>query len=239
MIESPSIFLAFGLGVLSFLSPCVLPLVPSFLGYISGVKLEQKDKNRLKIFYHTLLFTLGFSIILVLLGASASKLGALTLLNRPALEKIAGILIIIIGLNIMGIFSFVAPSTSNKIIAILDKLKFGRSFFTGIFFAFGWFPCISLVLASILALASIETTLLQGVILLSFFAAGLSLSFIIAALLFDRLVNFSKYSQKISIITKYLSGVILIVLGILLVSSKFSLVVSGLYNIFSKIGINW
>ena len=239
MIESPSIFLAFGLGVLSFLSPCVLPIVPSFLGYISGVKLEQKDDNRLKIFYHTLLFTLGFSIILVILGASASKLGTLTLLNRPVLEKIAGILIIIIGLNIMGIFSFTLPSTSNKITTILDKLKFGRSFFTGIFFAFGWFPCISLILASIMALASIETTLVRGMTLLSFFAAGLSLSFIIAALLFDRFVDFSKYSQKIGLIIKYLSGVILIALGIFLVFSKFSLAVSSLYNIFSKIGINW
>ena len=239
MIETPSIFLAFGLGVLSFLSPCVLPLVPSFLGYISGVKLEQKDKNRLKIFYHTLLFTLGFSIVLVILGASASKLGTLTLLNRPVLEKIAGILIIVIGLNIMGIFSFTHPSTSNKITAILNKLKFGRSFFTGIFFAFGWFPCVSLILASIMALASIETTLIKGITLLSFFAAGLSSSFIIAALLFDKFVDFSKYSQKISLITKYLSGVILIVLGLFLVFSKFSLVVSSLYNIFSKIGINW
>lgn len=239
MPQEPSIFLAFGLGILSILSPCILPLIPSFLGYISGMKIEDEKINRSKLILHTFLFTLGFSIVLVILGATASKIGYLTLLNRALLEKIAGALIILIALSMMGIFTFTFKSTSNKIASFLSKVKFGRSFLTGLFFAFGWSPCISLVLASVLALAATEASLTRGVILLTSYAAGLSLSFILAALALDRFVDFSKLSRKITLFVKYFSGAILMVLGILLISGKFSLVVSVFYNIFSKMGIIW
>jgi len=213
--------IAFLGGLISFLSPCVLPLIPGYICYISGTSLEKliKKKNNL-VFLKTVFFSLGFSLVFISLGLTASFLGNFLLDNSEILRIIASIIIIFFSLQLIGIFNF---KFMNRDIRILNYQKSQNLTFpliVGAAFAFGWTPCIGPILGSILTLAAIEENLSRAILLLSFYSLGLAIPFIVSGVLIHKFMFFSKSFKKyISIVTK-VGGFILLVTGITILTGQ-------------------
>ena len=192
MIE---IFIAFGAGLISFLSPCVLPLIPGYIAYISGSSLnellEKKDVNLLPI----ILFTFGFSIVFIIFGASATYLGKFLLSNSFPLRIIAGVIIIFFSLHIIGIINIKFLNYEKKIYADRNNTVFS-SILIGMAFAFGWTPCIGPILGSILILASTTENIGKGILLLSSYSLGLAIPFILSGYLIQKFILLSKNIKK-------------------------------------------
>ncbi|MBU4561529.1 cytochrome c biogenesis protein CcdA [bacterium] len=217
------LLVAFGAGMASFLSPCILPLILAYLAFITGISIDElkdsqeKIRNLKRIFYETLLFILGFSFIFVILGASATYLGGLISSYQKILRIIGGIIVILFGLYLTGLLK-IRPLQYEKRIHLKTKPTnlFG-SFLIGAVFALGWSPCVGPILASILAYAATQETLSQGVLLLSIYSLGLGLPFLITALAINTFLNFfqkiRKYFKAISIA----SGLLLITIGLLII----------------------
>ena len=199
MIE---IFIAFGSGLISFLSTCVLPLIPGYIAYISGSSLnellEKKDVNLLPI----ILFTFGFSIVFIIFGASATFLGKFLLSNSFPLRIIAGVIIIFFSLHIIGIINIKFLNYEKKIYADRNNTVFS-SILIGMAFAFGWTPCIGPILGSILILASTTENIGKGILLLSSYSLGLAIPFILSGYLIQKFILLSKnIKKKMNVITK-------------------------------------
>ena len=216
MIE---IFIALGAGLISFLSPCVLPLIPGYISYISGSSLnELLEKKNINLF-PIVLFTVGFSIVFICFGATASFLGSIILDNSYELRIAAGILIIIFSLQIMGIINLKFLNYEKRIQAKKNSNNLS-SIFVGMAFGFGWTPCIGPILGSILALASVEESLNRGIILLFFYSLGLAIPFIISGYLIQKFMIFSKnLKSKMTIISK-VGGGMLLVTGLLIITNQ-------------------
>ena len=216
MIE---IFIALGAGLISFLSPCVLPLIPGYISYISGSSLnELLEKKNINLF-PIVLFTVGFSIVFICFGATASFLGSIILDNSYELRIAAGILIIIFSLQIMGIINLKFLNYKKRIQAKKNSNNLS-SIFVGMAFGFGWTPCIGPILGSILALASVEESLNRGIILLFFYSLGLAIPFIISGYLIQKFMIFSKnLKSKMKIISK-VGGGMLLVTGLLIITNQ-------------------
>ena len=216
MIE---ISIAFGAGLISFLSPCVLPLIPGYVSFISGQSLQEILKSKQVNFFPLILFCLGFSTVFIILGASASYLGQTLLKNSDTLRVIAGVIIIIFSLQLIGLINisylnfekrFEARKSQNIIFPYLIGLAFG----------FGWTPCIGPILGSILALASMEDTLSKAIILLSFYSLGLAIPFVLSGFLIQKFLIFSKnFKKNINLISK-IGGIILLITGILILTNQ-------------------
>jgi len=230
-------------GMLTFLAPCTLPLVPAYLGFISGVStkdLEDEQKAagaRKKIMLNGVFFILGFSIIFILFGVLAGFLGQGLATSREILAKIGGVLIVLFGLFMLGVFRIPALQIDKRI-KVPSFLTIGKptsSFAIGSAFAIGWTPCVGPILGSILLLASASTTALQGGLLLAVFSFGLAIPFIFIAFAFSRATAYinriSKYLKWVSIV----GGVFLILLGILLFTNNFSLLIQYGYEFFKFI----
>ena len=220
------IFIAFGAGLISFLSPCVLPLIPGYISYISGSSLnellEKKNINLLPI----ILFTAGFSIIFIIFGASATFLGKFLLSNSFPLRIVAGLVIIIFSLHMLGIFKIKFLNYEKRIQADRNKSIFS-SVLIGMAFAFGWTPCIGPILGSILLLASTTESISRGILLLCSYSLGLALPFILSGYLIQKFIIFSKnIRQKVKLIEK-IGGTLLLVTGILIITNQ--LQVLGFY----------
>ncbi len=216
MIE---LFIAFGAGFISFLSPCVLPLIPGYISYISGNTLEDLIKSKKTNLFPIILFTLGFSIVFISFGASASFLGKFLLSNSFPLRIIAGIIIIIFSLHILGIFKINFLNYEKRIYANKSKNIFSPTVL-GMAFAFGWTPCIGPILGSILALASTKEVIARGVLLLSSYSLGLAIPFILSGYLFQKFLLVSKnLKKKINLIEK-IGGILLLLTGILITTNK-------------------
>ena len=195
--------IAFLAGLISFLSPCVLPLIPGYISYISGTsfdKLVEKKKNL--IFIKTIFFTLGFSFVFIALGSTASLIGKFFLTNSNIFRIIAGIIIIFFSLQLIGIINF---KFMNKDVRIFtDQYSHNLAFpvLVGAAFGFGWTPCIGPILGSILTLAAIEASISKSIFLLSSYSLGLAIPFIISGVLIDKFLyfckNFRKYLSKIT-----------------------------------------
>ena len=216
MIE---IFIAFGAGLISFLSPCVLPLIPGYISYISGSSLnellEKKSINIIPIIF----FSIGFSIVFISFGATATFLGNLILDNSYQLRIISGILIIIFSLQIIGIINIKLLNYEKRYQSNINPGNFG-SILIGMAFGFGWTPCIGPILGSILALASIEESLNRGVLLLFSYSLGLAIPFVLSGYLIQRFMIFSKnLKQKMNIISKT-GGALLLITGILMITNQ-------------------
>ena len=220
------IFIAFGAGLISFLSPCVLPLIPGYISYISGSSLndllEKKNINLLPI----ILFTLGFSIVFIIFGASATFLGKFLLSNSFPLRIVAGLVIVIFSLHMLGIFKINFLNYEKRIQADRNKSIFS-SILIGMAFAFGWTPCIGPILGSILLLASTTESISRCILLLCSYSLGLALPFIISGYLIQKFIIFSKnIRQKVKLIEK-IGGTLLLVTGILIITNQ--LQVLGFY----------
>lgn len=243
-MEFSLIIPAFIAGVLTFLAPCTLPLVPGYLGFISGASLEdltdpaKSKKARWRIFLNGFFFMLGFSAVFVILGTLVGFVGATVLAPyRVWLGRIGGIFVIIFGLFMLNVLKipFLTRERQLKIPALFERGKPANSFILGSAFAVGWTPCVGPILGSVLLLASTSTTALQGGLLLAVFSLGLAVPFLLIALGIGsaprRIQNISKYLTVVSVV----GGIFLIFLGILLVTGKIGLLISYGYQIFQFI----
>ncbi len=213
------IFIAFGAGLISFLSPCVLPLIPGYISYISGSTLENLIKNKNVNLLPIILFTLGFSVVFIIFGASATFLGKILLKNSFPLRIIAGLTIIIFSLHILGVFNLNFLNYEKRLDAEKNSNVFS-SFLVGMAFAFGWTPCIGPILGSILILASTTESIYEGIMLLTSYSLGLAIPFIFAGYAIQKFLLISKnIKQKMSIITKT-GGVLLFLTGILILTNQ-------------------
>ena len=228
MIE---IFKAFGAGFISFLSPCVLPLIPGYISFISGQSLNEILVSKKINFFPLILFCFGFSTVFIILGASASFLGQTLLQNSEILRIVAGIVIIIFSLQLLGIINISFLNLEKR----FDTKRSENILFPyliGLAFGFGWTPCIGPILGSILALASIEETLFRAVTLLSFYSLGLAIPFILAGYLTQKFLIFSKnFKKNINMISK-IGGTILIVTGFLILTNQLQLIGFYILKIF-------
>lgn len=231
---------AFIAGILTFLAPCTLPLVPAYLGFISGVSSkdlenpETAQRARRKIFLNGVFFILGFSLVFIAFGTLAGVIGQGLVPYRIWLTRIGGILVILFGLFMLGAFNISFLQTDKRI-KMPSFIKVGKptsSLAIGAAFAFGWTPCVGPILGSILLFTSIEGSALTGALLLTVFSAGLAVPFLLVALGFS---HATQYIKKISRYLKWASmigGVFLILLGILLLTNNFSLLVQYGFQIF-------
>ena len=234
---------AFIAGILTFLAPCTLPLVPGYLAFISGASVEDlKDpakapRAKRRIFINGLLYVAGFSLVFVAFGTLAGLLGTALVPYRIWLARIGGILVIIFGLFLMGILKlpFLAKDFQLKVGGVVGGKQGRNSFILGSAFAFGWTPCVGPILGSILLLASTTTTAIQGAFLLSVFSLGLAIPFLAVAL---GVGSASRYIVKLSKLLSVISivgGIFLVGLGILLFTNKMILLISYGYQFFDFI----
>ena len=225
------LLIAFGAGLISFLSPCVLPLIPGYISYISGQSLQEILNSKKIGIIPLILFCFGFSTVFVILGASASFLGQAFLQKSEILRIMAGIVIIIFSLQLIGIINIAYLNFEKR----FDARKSRNILFPyviGLAFGFGWTPCIGPILGSILALASIEETLPRAILLLSFYSLGLAIPFVLSGYLIQRFLLFSKnFKKNISIISK-IGGIILLVTGILILTNQLQVIGFYIIKIF-------
>ena len=213
------IIIAFGAGLISFLSPCVLPLIPGYVSFVSGKSLNDILENGKISISSLILFCLGFSTVFILFGATASIIGQIFLQNSEILRITAGLVIIIFSLQLLGIINISFLNFEKRYDSKTSKNIF-FPFVIGLAFGFGWTPCIGPILGSILALAAMEETLLKAVTLLSFYSLGLSIPFVLSGYLIQRFLIFSKNIKKnINLISK-VGGSILLITGILILTNQ-------------------
>ena len=216
MIE---LLIAFGAGLISFLSPCVLPLIPGYVSFISGQSLQEILKSKKINILPLILFCSGFSTVFIILGASASFLGQTLLQNSETLRVIAGVVIIIFSLQLIGLINISYLNFEKRFEAKKSK-NILFPYLIGLAFGFGWTPCIGPILGSILALASIEETLSKAIILLTFYSVGLAIPFVLSGYLIQRFLVFTKnFKKNINLISK-IGGTILLITGILILTNQ-------------------
>ena len=230
MNESVGFPAAFMAGVLSFLSPCVLPLVPSYLSFVTGMSLEdmQEGIERRRVLVHSALFVTGFTVIFVLLGAGASFIGSFLLYNSDWIARIGGVIIILFGLHLMGVFQLM-PLLSEKRVHMADKpVGYAGTLMVGVAFGAGWTPCIGPLLGAIMTMAASQEHLGTGMLLLFVYAMGLAVPFMAAAIALERFLRvFTRFRRFLPAVQKF-AGALLIVLGLLLVTGSFVLLAAWL-----------
>jgi cytochrome c-type biogenesis protein len=213
---------AFTAGLLSFLSPCVLPLVPSYVGFITGMTLPEVAGRRRAALTHALLFVAGFSLVFVLLGASATALGRALNYYQVWLQRVGGVLIILFGLLCLGVFKVGLLTQERRVHLERKPVGYLGSALVGMAFAAGWTPCIGPVLGGILGLAATSTDVTRGMQLLAVYSAGLALPFLIAAVAVESFLDWFQRFRRFLPWVMRVSGVILILVGLLLVTGEFT-----------------
>jgi cytochrome c-type biogenesis protein len=224
-VSEPSalgVVVAFLAGLLSFLSPCVLPLVPSYVGFLTGMTLPEVTGRRRVALVHALLFVAGFSLIFILLGASATALGRALNYYQVWLQRIGGVLIIGFGLVCLGVFRVGLLSQERRLHLERKPVGYLGSALVGMAFAAGWTPCIGPVLGGILGLAATSTEVSRGVLLLAAYSAGLALPFLLAAVALDSFLEWFQRFRRFLPWVMRISGVMLVLVGVLLVSGEFT-----------------
>ena len=226
------LILAFGAGFISFLTPCVLPIIPGYISYITGKSLNEIEQNKKVVLFKTILFSIGFSIVFIILGATASAVGNILLFLSNELRIAAGIVIILFSLQMLGILNFNFLNQERRLETKSYKDNYAFPLLVGAAFAFGWTPCIGPVLGSILALSATEASIGAGVLLLSFYSLGLAIPFILSGYYMSRFLttrkDFSKYYGRV---TKT-GGVILFLTGILIATNQIQVISFYILTIF-------
>ena len=213
--------IAFLAGLISFLSPCVLPLIPGYICYISGTSLEKLiEKKDNAVFIKTVFFSLGFSIVFISFGLTASFLGRFFLDNSDILRIVASIIIIFFSLQLMGIVNFKFMNQDLRFFNYQKSQNLTFPLIVGAAFAFGWTPCIGPILGSILTLAAIEENLNRSVLLLSFYSLGLAIPFVVSGILIHKFIFFSKSFRKYITIVNRVGGFILLLTGIAILTNQ-------------------
>jgi cytochrome c-type biogenesis protein len=221
---------AFVAGTVSFLSPCVLPLVPGYISLISGATLEELQQETLErkrlmrmVMMNSIAFIIGFSIVFILLGAVATKVGQITRSYHSILTVVAGAVIIIFGLHLTGLLKIKALYADKRMHSLKSDPNLWGSFLIGFAFAFGWTPCIGPILAGILALAANEDSVSKGIGLLAVYSAGLAVPFLLTSLGIERFLKFYARFRRHLHKVEVASGVLLIALGLLIGFNKFTM----------------
>ena len=228
MIE---LLIALGAGLISFLSPCVLPLIPGYISYISGSSLNELITKKSINLIPLILFTAGFSIVFILLGAASTFVGQALLQNSYELRIAAGFIIILLSLHIIGLINIKFLNFEKRIDARINS-NFYSPILIGMAFAFGWTPCIGPILGSILVLASTGESINKGILLLTFYSLGLAMPFILSGYLIQKFLIFSKnFKKNINLVSK-IGGIILLFTGILILTNQLQALGYYLLNIF-------
>ena len=223
--------IAFGAGLISFLSPCVLPLIPGYISYISGNSLNELIEKKSINLFPIILFTVGFSIVFIVFGAASTFLGQVLLQNSYELRIAAGLIIIVLSLHIIGVINIKFLNYEKRIHTNSNTRLFSP-ILIGMAFAFGWTPCIGPILGSILVLASTEESLNKGILLLFSYSLGLAIPFILSGYLIQRFLIFSKnFKKNISLVSK-IGGIILLITGVLILTNQLQALGYYLLNVF-------
>ena len=225
-------YIALGAGFISFLSPCVLPLIPGYISYISGQNLEQIVEKKQKILAKTIIFSLGFSLVFISFGATASYFGSFLINYSDTLRIIAGIIIIIFSLQVMGVLKLNILNKEKRFYTKNYSNNLFFPFLVGTAFAFGWTPCIGPVLGSILTLAAVETSIAQGIMLLSFYSLGLAVPFVLSGYGITKFLSVSKNLRSKMRLISLIGGSILLITGMLILTNVLQIVGFYLLEIF-------
>ena len=238
MVESPTFLAAFVAGVLSFISPCVLPLIPGYLSYISGLTLDEMQGTgdgamslgaaRRRVLVASIFFILGFSFVFICFGAAASVVGQYMLERQRLLAKIAAVIVIVFGLHTMGVLRIGWLYSEKRVQVEKKPTSLFGAFFVGLAFAFGWTPCIGPILAGILAIAGTQQTVGQGVQLLAVYSAGLGLPFLLTAFAINQFFTVFKRIRKHYHLIEIISGLLLVLIGLLIFTNRFTLIAKWL-----------
>jgi cytochrome c-type biogenesis protein len=231
-LQTVTLAMAFVAGLLSFASPCVLPIVPSFLGFISGMSFEEmtspSTERKMPVLFYTLWFVAGFSLVFIALGASATAVGGLLLRYQTELRMVGGALIIILGLQFMGLFKIGFLQLERRFHLKSKPLGTVGAFLVGVTFALGWTPCVGPILGSVLMVAASEADVSRGVLLLGLYSLGFALPFVGAAAAINAFLStYRRFSRHIPKII-FASGAFLVVVGILLLTNRFALIAETL-----------
>ena len=240
MMQGLSIPVAFVAGVVSFLSPCVLPLVPGYISMLSGATIEELKADVegalvARIFRNSVSFVIGFSVVFIILGASATWVGKFLLAQRTVFNIVAGIIIIVFGLHLTGLIKIPFLYREARMNTGAPRRGLLGSFVLGFAFAFGWTPCIGPILTAILSLAAIRETVFQGMFLLAVYSAGLAIPFLLTGLGLSQFMKFYGGFRKHLQVVEVISGVLLIGIGVLMALNKFTVLSSylGFLNRFT------
>jgi len=213
--------IAFLAGIVSFLSPCVLPLIPGYISYISGTSFNNLvDKKGDLVVVKTIFFTLGFSFVFIILGSTASFIGKFFLINSDIFRIIAGVIIIVFSLQLIGIINLKLMNKDARFFTGQYSHNLAFPLLVGAAFGFGWTPCIGPILGSILTLAAVEENVYKSTLLLSFYSLGLAIPFIISGILINKFLFFSKKFQQYMIIVTRVGGTILLFTGIAILTGQ-------------------
>ena len=222
---------AFAAGFLSFVSPCVLPLIPGYISFVSGASLEEmrsesavRPVSRSQVFFTSLAFVIGFSLVFVALGATATAIGKFLFARLPLFSKIAGILLIVIGLHTMGAFRLAFLEQEKRVQAERKPAGPLGAMLIGIAFAFGWTPCIGPILAAILAIAGSKNSVAEGVTLLGVYSLGLGIPFLITSLAINQFFSFSKRVRRYYHAIELTSGALLVAIGVLILTGQLTII---------------
>ena len=227
-MANPTPIAAFIAGLVSFLSPCVLPLVPGYVSLISGVGVEElqlQDTSLLrKVMLNSIAFILGFSIVFITLGALSTEVGQLAVQHKSTLARVAGVVIILFGLHLTGILRIKALYADKRLHSVKGDSTVLGAFVIGFAFAFGWTPCVGPILAVILTFAAAQDSVVKGIILLAIYSLGLAVPFLLTSLGIERFLKFYSRFRAHMHTVEVASGVLLIALGSLLALGRFTLI---------------
>jgi len=228
---SLGVVISFTAGLLSFLSPCVLPLIPSYLTFVTGLSLEDVQRSRKAALVHALLFVVGFTLIFLALGATATAVGRLLLINRRWISRIGGVLVILLGLYLLGAFNMRFLARERRI-HIADKpLGYLGSVLVGIAFGAGWSPCIGPILGAILTYTATQAELRRGLVLLGAYSLGLAIPFLLAAVAVERFIAaFQRYRAKLIWVDRF-AGALLIIVGVLMITNYMTVITGYLQSL--------
>jgi cytochrome c-type biogenesis protein len=234
--QDVTLLAAFAAGFLSFVSPCVLPLIPGYISFVSGVSLEEMRGNaapapapaRLQVFVTSLAFVIGFSLVFVALGASATAIGKFMFARLPLFSKIAGAVLIVFGLHTMGVFRLAFLDTEKRVHSQRKPAGPFGAVLVGIAFAFGWTPCIGPILGGILAIAGSKNSVGEGVVLLAVYSLGLGIPFLLTSLAINQFFGAAKRIRRHYHAIELTSGALLIVIGVLIISGQLTIITRAL-----------
>ena len=220
--------ISFTAGVLSFLSPCVLPLIPSYVSFITGMSIDDVQRSRRIALVHSLLFILGFTLVFLALGATATVIGRFLHQHRDWVGRIGGALVIVLGLYLLGVFNLAAFARERRVHIANKPLGYVGTVLVGMAFAAGWTPCIGPILGGVLTYTASSADLNRGLLLLLAYSLGLALPFLLAALMIERFMTLFQRYRGALIWMSRVSGVLLIAIGVLMVTGSMTVLTTWL-----------